>query len=408
MSLARIISRKQLTLLGLNSGTSADGLDLAVVRIHRSARSVRVTYLDGRERKFSRDLRKLVLQVADSNVVSLEVLIELDALLGDFFGRTARSLCQRMERQGVKVDVIASHGQTVRHYPRKVRRLGRWAHGTMQLGSLDRIAATTGCLTVGDFRQADVAAGGEGAPITTGAMQRLFGDERESRLIVNIGGMANYFYFPAKSTGEKTAAADCGPGNSLCDILAARLFSQPFDRSGRIAASGQVHERLLSRLQADEFFTGRRTSTGREQFGAAMADVIVGFGRRHRLDNAILMRTAVELTAQSIAHKLRPLLRRDGSLTSLYLTGGGRRNIFLVRRLGQLLPGLTIRAADELGIGADFIEAAAYAVMGEACLRGEAGPATTASKNRQLRPVPGRIAQPPRRDGRTVVKRRRA
>jgi len=391
MTLARTIAKKQLTLLGLNSGTSADGLDLALLKVRRSGGAVRVMYREGLKRKYRPALRELVLRTADAEAVTIEELIELDGLLGDFFGRTARSYLQRLQRRGVKVHVVASHGQTVRHRPEMVCRLGRRLHGTMQLGSLDRIAAATSCLTVGDFRQADIAVGGEGAPITTGAMQRLFADPRESRLIVNIGGMANYFYFPA-GNALKMSAADCGPGNSLCDILCVGLFGRAYDAGGRIAASGRLNDELLTLLMADDFFSSRAVSTGRERFGVGMAETIIAFGRRHRLKKADLVTTAAELTVQSIAKKLRPLMRRDRGLTNLYLTGGGRRNIFLVERLGRLLPGVTIRMADELGIEADFIEAAAYAVMGEACLRSETLATTTSAG---ARPVLGRIAQPP-------------
>lgn len=407
MCLPRIVNRKQLTLLGLNSGTSADGLDMAVVKIRRSTRGVSVKYVEGCERKFSSALRDQVHQVADSDVVTLEDVIELDNLLGEFFGRTAKSYLKQMERRGVEVDVVASHGQTVRHRPKKVRRLGKWIHGTMQLGSLDRIAAATGRVTVGDFRQADIAVGNEGAPITTGAMQRLFADKQHSRLMVNIGGMANYFYFPAKDSPLKMSAADCGPGNSLCDLLSSRLFSQAHDSAGRIATSGHVNDELLALLTADDFFSGRMVSTGRERFGLAMAESIIAFGRWYRAEKADLMRTAAELTVWSVARKLRPMARRDHTLTNLYLTGGGRRNIFFVRRLGQLLPELTIRSADELGLDADFIEAAAYAVMGEACLRGEALPAKTNKQASRTRPVLGRIAQPPHRDVRMSAIRRK-
>ncbi len=407
MCLPRIVNRKQLTLLGLNSGTSADGLDMAVVKIRRSTRGVSVKYLAGYEQKFSGAMKDLVHQMADSDMVTLEDVIELDNLLGNFFGRTARSFIQRLEHQRVKVDVIASHGQTVRHRPEKVRRLGRWIHGTMQLGSLDRIAAATDRVTVGDFRQADIAVGNEGAPITTGAMQRLFANKQHSRLMVNIGGMANYFYFPPKDSPLKMSAADCGPGNSLCDLLSSHLFSQPHDSRGRIAASGRLHNELLALLTSDDFFSGRMVSTGRERFGAAKADSIIAFGRQNQVTGADLMRTAAELTVWSIVRKVRPLVSDDHTLTNLYLTGGGRRNIFFVRRLGQLLPELTIRPVDELGFDADFIEAAAYAVMGEACLRGEALPAKTNKQASRTRPVLGRIAQPPHRDIRVSAVRRR-
>ena len=143
MSLARTLNRKQLTLLGLNSGTSADSLDMALVRIRRTDRTVSVKYLGGTERRFDCKLKDMIHALADAEKMTPEILIELDGLLGEFFGRAARSYLARLERQGVKVDVIASHGQTVRHRPQKVQRLGMWVHGTMQLGSIDRIAANT-------------------------------------------------------------------------------------------------------------------------------------------------------------------------------------------------------------------------------------------------------------------------
>jgi anhydro-N-acetylmuramic acid kinase len=212
-------------------------------------------------------------------------------------------------------------------------------------------------------------------------------------LIVNIGGMANYFYLPAKNATPKIAAADCGPGNSLCDLLCARLFSVDHDKGGRIAASGRVHDDLLMLLTADDFFSGRTKSTGREQFGAAMADRIITFGKRYRVAAEDMLRTVAELTVAGIVRSIRPLLRRDKSLSKLYLTGGGQHNIFFVRQLEQSLPGLQIHSADDLGVEADFIEAAAYAVMGEACIRAESLPTT--AYRRARRPVLGRIAQPP-------------
>jgi anhydro-N-acetylmuramic acid kinase len=366
---------------------------MAVVRIRHTDKTISVKYLDGAERKFDSKLKALIHSLADAEKLTPEDLIEMDGLLGEFFGRAARSYLAQLKRRGVKVDVIASHGQTVRHRPRKVQRLGMWIHGTMQLGSIDRIAANTGRITVGDFRQADIAVGGEGAPVTVGAMYRLFASPIESRLIVNIGGMANYFYLPAENAKSRIAAADCGPGNSLCDLLCFRLFSEDYDKGGRIAASGRVHNDLLKLLTSDDFFTSKIKSTGREQFGSAMVDCIVAFGKKHQVSDEDMLRTAAELTLFGIIRSIRPLLRRDISLTKLYLTGGGRRNIFLMRRLEESMPKLQVHSADELGVDADYIEAAAYAVMGEACIRTESLPTTAHRRTKQ--PVLGRIAQPP-------------
>lgn len=394
MSLRRITARSSLTVLGINSGTSADGLDLAVLRVGPTDRKIRM--VAGYARKFPPELRTLVLQMADGGETSLEEVVRLDNHLGQFIGRTAAAYVKKLSKEGISVQLVGSHGQTVRHVPQVVRRGGFRLNGTLQLGSLDQVAAATGLVTVGDFRQADVALGGEGAPITTGAMYRLFSDKRKSRAIVNIGGMANYFYFPGPAAGLPAAARDCGPGNSLCDILASRLFRQQFDRGGRIAAAGRAHRGLLDDLLAGPFFSGRMTSTGREAFGARLADGIIGYGRRYKVSPADLMATAAELTVSGIIRAVAPLAQEDGRLNTLYLMGGGRHNRHLCRRLAERLTGIEVRAVDELGIDGDLVEASAYAVMAAACVRSEALPSVARrGMDSRLHPVLGRIAQPP-------------
>ncbi len=393
MSLRRLIARTPLIVLGLNSGTSADGLDLAVLRI---AAGMKIRMVAGYARRFPPRLKELILDTADSPQTTLEEIVRLDNYLGRFIGQTAAAYMKRLATQGITVHLVGSHGQTVRHVPGAVPLGGFRINGTLQLGSLDQIAAATGQVTVGDFRQADIAIGGEGAPITTGAMHRLFADTKESRMIVNIGGMANYFYFPARAARQAAAARDCGPGNSLCDILAARLFHRPFDRGGRIAASGAIHRPLLERLVAESFFSGRMASTGRETFGARLADNIIAHGRQRRIPSADLMTTAAELTVFGITRSVAPLAAADGRIKNLYLMGGGRHNRYLCQRLAEELPRLTIRPVDDLGIDGDLVEASAYAVMAAACIRSEALPSIARrGMDSRLRPVLGRIAQPP-------------
>jgi len=395
MSLTRTLNRKTLTLLGLNSGTSADGLDMAAIRVSRTKIGPAVKFLTSSGKPYPVELQELILKVADSNKIDLKTVIHLDNLLGQFFGHTAATYIRKLAKLNIQVDVVASHGQTVRHLPDK-ERYGRFSvSGTLQLGSLDSIAAITGRTVVGDFRQADIAGGGEGAPITAGAMQRLFSTPDEPRLIVNIGGMANYFYFPVNSSKLKASAADCGPGNSLSDILSQRLFGEKFDRNGAKASKGMISQRLLRQLLAAPFFSGRTVSTGRETFGAKMVQKMVDFGGQYGMAGEDLLATAMEFTATAITGKVQPLVRRDKSLSKLYLTGGGRKNIFLVNRLRSRLCEMEVQRGDVLGIDADFIEAAAYAVMGEACLRSE--PLGVLRKNRSGldSSILGRIVQPP-------------
>jgi anhydro-N-acetylmuramic acid kinase len=396
MILSRLLNKKRLTVLGLNSGTSADGLDLAVLRIDRSGGRLRIAQLAGTERRYPPGLRQAALSLADAPTISPEEIIRVDQALGQFYGRTAAACINRWKRQGIAVDAIASHGQTVRHLPHKSRFVGFTVNGTLQLGSPEQIATHTGLVVVADFRQADVALGNEGAPITTPAMQRLFSAPRESRLIVNIGGMSNFFFFPAPKSPLTALAADCGPGNSLCDILAERLFGVPYDRGGRLALSGQVSLRLLTLLLAEPFFQGAETSTGRETFGSALADRIIERARKLRLSKHDIMTTAAGLTVTAIADSVRPIVRRDRTVKSLFLTGGGVHNRFFARRLGGLLDGLEVVSIAKLGYDPGLVEASAYAVMGEAALRGEGLPTNNSPADaRSRRPVLGRIVQPP-------------
>jgi anhydro-N-acetylmuramic acid kinase len=395
MSLKRALNKRTLVILGLNSGTSADGLDMAAVRTSRTKRGTAVKYLAGRAKPYPSELRELVLKVADSKTIDLNAVIHLDSLLGQFFGRAALAYIRELGKNNIRVDAVASHGQTIRHLPHKVQ-FGRFSvAGTLQLGAPERIATATGKMVVADFRQADVAAGNEGAPITAAAMQRLFTTSTESRLIVNIGGIANYFYFPKEKSRLKPSAADCGPGNSLSDILSQRLYGEKFDRKGVRASKGRASERLLTLLLANPFFSGKTISTGRENFGVTVVREILDFGQRFDLTPEDMLATASEFTSAAIAMKIKPVLRHDKKLSKLYLTGGGRKNNFFVNRLKHRLPEMEIHRADELGINADFIEAAAYAVMGEACLRSE--PLNLQRKNRtgSTSPVLGRIVQPP-------------
>lgn len=392
--LEKLLGRKKLTIIGLNSGTSVDGVDAAAVQISRGHGTRGIKYLDGFTRKFPAKLRTRVFAAADCEKITPEELVLLDGALGRFFGQAAQTLQKRLQLRNIKIDLVASHGQTIRHLPEAIDHATVKLSGTLQLASPERIAAATNTVVVADFRQADVAAGGEGAPITAGAVERLIASPTQPILLVNIGGMANYFYFPGPSSGARPRAADCGPGNSLSDLLATQLFDKPFDRGGRLASRGGVSERLLSLLSADPFFTARRASTGRETFGTRMARTITDFGKDNRLDAHDLMRTAAELTSRSVATAVWPLIDRDAELDKLYLTGGGRHNSFFVERLRHYLPDLDIAPVEELGYNGDYLEAVSFAVLGEAALSGEALPIHSPRK-RGKAGVLGRIVQPP-------------
>ncbi len=388
----KLINKKSLIVLGLNSGTSADGIDLAAVKIERSNGKVSARFIKGSARKFSPELRQKIIKLSESQSVVMEDFIDTDNRLGESFGRAARSFLKSLEKDKIKIDLIASHGQTVRHIPAPG---GNEKSGTLQIGSLEMISNITGKLTVGDFRQADIALGNEGAPITVAAMKRLFAAKIESRLILNIGGISNFFYFPKSNSGLKVKARDCGPGNSLCDLLSQKLFNRKFDHNGTIANCGRPSKKILTLIMAEPFFRGKYVSTGKEMFGESLTGKMTALASKFSVSDGDLLSTAAELTVLSIAHSLKPVIKKDKDIEKLYLTGGGRKNKFFVSRLKELLPETKIEMADKLGINADYIEAAAYAVMGEAALRSEPLPTLFSGKDQKQIAILGKIVQPP-------------
>ena len=395
MALAELLKKRSVVVLGLNSGTSADGLDIATVRINVNRTPYKVTHLRGSFKRFSPQLKKALDQFIQSGGGSIDELIHLDQALGIEFGKLSRSFVNRLARENVTVDLIASHGQTVRHLPGKTRFAGVTVNGTLQLGSLEQIATLTGLPVVGDFRQADIALGNEGAPITVAAMHDICSNPKESRLIVNIGGMANYFYFPHSRSNKKIKAADCGPGNYLSDQLTQHFFAQPFDRNGRLARQGELNDKLLAELSNHPFLRSRRISTGFEEFGANLTEEIIGYAVRHQLQPRDLLATVAAFTARVIARRLKPLFRQDRALTKLYLTGGGVHNSFIKEKLQQELKSVELLSVNDLGLDGDLLEATSYALMGAACLSSRPMPTRFDGQPVRTWPISGRIVQPP-------------
>jgi anhydro-N-acetylmuramic acid kinase len=389
-----------ITILGMNSGTSADGLDMAVLTFTGSKTSSSWKLIAAKSRKFPTALRKSILDLALSDTTTLDELIAVDSALGHFMGQSANNIIAEVKKQGYRVDAVASHGQTVRHVPVAEKLAGFMSHGSLQIGSLDCIATATGLPVVGNFRAADIALGHEGAPITVAPVHRLFATLRESRMIVNIGGISNYFYFPAGNGVEFSHGGDCGPGNTLSDLLSQKLFSKPFDTGGLLASKGNCSKRLLTLLLSQPFFRGKAMSTGREEFGSRLEKRMVDFGKSHNLTGNDLLSTAVELTALAISRRIAPWVNRDARCKDVILTGGGRKNRYLVYRIREHCNPLSVQIIDDYGLDGDYVEPASYAVLGEAFLRGLPNWTVGSGRTGKVWPVLGHLALPP-------VKRRR-
>lgn len=394
MSLNKLIDKKNLNILGLNSGTSADSLDMSLVKIGFDNKKLKVTYIAGKEIKYQAKLKEKIIEFSQAKKVDLEKLVIFDNYLGDFYGRQARKYIDKLNKNNLKIDLIASHGQTIRHIPQKTEYQKRRLNGTCQIGSADFIASHTGKTVISDFRQADIAAGGEGAPITTPAIKLLFQSNKTSRMIINIGGISNYFYIPASRSLKDVIAADCGPGNSLVDLLSYKLFGVNYDKNGRFAQKGRINERLVNHLMKNPFFKTNQKSTGREIFGTRLADEILKLAKKMNLSKYDIIASTSDFTVRAIVKKISDLLKKDTNLRKLYLTGGGRKNIFFKQILSEYLDPLEVTDIDDLGLNGDFLEAVSYAVLGFLSLK-SIPVATERNNKRKPIAIPGKIVQPP-------------
>lgn len=364
-----MIRRRARRIIGLMSGTSCDGVDAVLTEIAGRGLRMRVALLGHRHRAYPTGLRRRLLKVTAPSITSTEELCELNVAVGEQFAAAALDLMPSLSTAPEGVELIGSHGQTICHLPPSSRRHG----STLQLGDAAVIAARTGICVVSDFRQADVALGGQGAPLVPWTDYILLRHPRCARAIQNIGGIANVTYLPAGGRPEDVLAFDTGPGNMIVDELVRRATRgrQRFDRCGRRAARGQIDERLLQQWLRHPFFSRRPPkSCGREQFGAGFVDrTVKQRDLRTRPDD--LIATATALTAQTIVGAYRRFLptKRGRPIVDQIITcGGGARNATLVKLVADLMPGSEIIPIDALGIADQAKEAASFAMLAGACV----------------------------------------
>jgi anhydro-N-acetylmuramic acid kinase len=357
--------------LGLMSGTSADAIDAALVEISGAGDEIAARLLACRETPLG-DLRDPVLRLAQGEG-DAETLCRLDAALGEAFAEAAIATVAEAGFEIGDLDAIGSHGQTIRHAPNPEERWGRTVSATLQIGGAAVIARRTRVPTVSDFRSADVAEGGEGAPLTPMVDWLLLRHPEKRRAIQNLGGIANVTYLPAGGPSGAVKAFDTGPGNMIIDALAAIASGGALDRDedGLIASAGVVCDPWLEDLLRDPFFSRRPPkSTGRELFGERYSRRLWEEGRSKGLSPEEILATATALTAESIARAYRDFLP---GADEVVLGGGGVRNPALVREIRNRLSPLPARTHEEIGWNGDAKEAFAFAVLADRTLQGLPG-----------------------------------
>ncbi len=366
-------SREEHLIVGLMTGTSADAVDAALVRFHGNGLEARHALEAYQETPLEPALRREVLEAAAARVLEPERLMRLDAALGERYAAAVFELLAGAGIDPQAVDAIGSHGQTVRHLP---RREGKGQALTLQLGSAAVLAERTGIAVVSNFRARDTAAGGEGAPLVPLADWWLFRSERESRVLLNLGGMANVTYLPRAGGLEGVVAFDTGPGNAVLDALVSLRTGGAGrrDEGGALAARGVPNEALLAELLSDPFFgTPPPRSTGREHFGGHYAETLRRLGLGMELSDDDVLATAVELTAATVALAVERFIAPRAGVDAIYASGGGVRNATLMRALERRLAPVRSQPLDSLGVPAASKEALAFAFLAHQTLCGLPG-----------------------------------
>lgn len=371
LQIARQPSRR---LIGLMSGTSLDGLDVALCRLDGSGPGTRLTLEQFATVPYEDDVRQRIRRVFARSEVSLEELTLLNAWLGRLHGRLVLDCLQRWGIASAEIDAVASHGQTVYHAPEHQHQRPEYPlNATLQIGDGDHLAVHTGIITLSDFRQKHIAAGGEGAPLAAYGDYLLFSSPQEDRLLLNLGGIANFTFLPASLDGAQVFSTDVGPGNTLLDATVRQHYPEhSYDPDGHLAAAGQVNEALLTALLDHPFFSAPLPkTTGPELFSPDY--VLAAQQRSHTtsLPPTDLLATLTEFSAEGI-NRAAQLAFGPTPRAVVYSSGGGMHNPTLMRGIQRRLPGCTFADTQALGVAPDAKEAVLFAVLANEALAGSA------------------------------------
>jgi anhydro-N-acetylmuramic acid kinase len=387
--LARISRKRTRTIIGLMSGTSLDGLDIALCSVSGSGSNTKVRVKRFVTLPYAEEFKQEIRKVFAREIIDFALFTVLNVQVAEAHAAMVNQMLSKWKVSPEKVDCIASHGQTVYHAPRALHGRADWPNATIQIGDGDHLARRTGVLTICDFRQKHVAAGGEGAPLSLYGDYFLFSEAGVDRFLLNVGGIANFTYLPGDGDSAKAFATDTGPGNTLLDAVARRDFGQAFDRDSLLALNGVVQPTLLHLLHQHPYFDGvsaqvgqyRSQTTGPEMFSLAWLDSCLAKLPKGGINPFDLMATLSRFTAECIAAGMAAV-PTSAYPRALYLSGGGAHNPLIMQHLRELLPHCSIDLIDALGLSGDAKEACLFAILANETLAGQT------DEGRQLGGVP--------------------
>ena len=373
-SLYQIAQKPTRTIVGLMSGTSLDGLDVALCAISGSGTNTVVQLKEFETIGYSEEVKTEIRKVFAKKTIDFQHLALLNEWIGNLHADLVLDCLKKWNIEATEVDLIASHGQTVMHAPKILHQQAQFPNATLQIGDGDHIAVRTGIITVSDFRQKHVAAGGEGAPLAVYGDYFLFGSEKENRIMLNIGGIGNFTFLPKNQNPEHVFVTDTGTGNTLIDaFVKLRYPEMSYDKDAQIARKGKVNPDLLQALKNNPFFKGSfPKTTGPELFNLDYIKRAMSESQTQNLAVedvlATLTRFSAETAAEAILFAINQTEATNDTIT-VYVSGGGIHNPLLMEYLKELLP-CSFNNTNDLGISADAKEAILFAVLANETVAG--------------------------------------
>ena len=368
-NLIKVSSKRSRHIIGLMSGTSMDGLDIALCKISNHGLRTKVKLLKFETVSYDSETKSRISEVFAKPTVDFEKLCVLNPWIGNLHGKMVLDCLNKWAVSPATIDVIASHGQTVFHAPAFLQKEPQ-INATLQIGDGDHVAITTGIITISDFRQKHVADGGEGAPLAVYGDFLLLSAKLKNRILLNIGGIANFTFLPKGRDPQKVFVTDTGPGNTLLDqVVRIYLPGEYFDKDAKRGLAGTVNTALLEQLKADPFFQMPfPKTTGPELFNLAYLEKAQAASGTASISLEDLIATLTRFSAETIAEAIQQASK--GSKMELYLSGGGAHNPLLVKWIRELLQIKKVKNTSELGIDGDAKEAILFAVLANEALVG--------------------------------------
>jgi anhydro-N-acetylmuramic acid kinase len=370
-SLAAIAQKKHRNIIGLMSGTSVDGLDIALCQISGSGYETEINLKAFETIAYAPDFKAEIKEVFSKKMVDFEKLTLLNPWVALQQSQMILSFLKKHGIDKTEVDLIASHGQTVYHAPKALHGHEKFGNATLQIGDGDHIAVATEIITISDFRQKHIAAGGEGAPLAVYGDYFIFSKKGEDRIMLNMGGIANFTFLPGSMDANKIFSTDTGPGNTMMDALIQQHFpGKYFDEDASVAKQGIVNETLLRALKDHPFFQQSfPKTTGPELFNLPYLETAKQKTGISNLSIYDTMATLNLFSAHTIAEAVQKTMHGNDSFI-MYASGGGMHNPLLMQNIQQLLPNVVIKHTSELGIHPDAKEAVLFAILANECVAG--------------------------------------